>query len=359
MSENRVAVARGASPLSYPFACLPEQGRLLPVRPGVYWIRMPLPYALNHINLWAISDGRGWTVVDTGICAPSTLGVWAELLANWPDARPITRIIATHMHADHVGLAGWFAEQHGCHLWMSRLDYLNSRLTVAEANSPTSVEVTDFYRRAGWGGEALAAYHGGRARYASQIHRLPEGYRRLEDGEEIVIGEHRWRVIVGTGHSPEHVCLYCPELALFISGDQVLPRITSNISTYASEPEADPLADWYASLAKLGQAVPDDVLVLPSHNQCFFGLHARLEQLRVSADGGLASLRQALRQPLRVVDTFEALFSRPITESNGGLLRMATGEAISHLNFLLRRGEIECDFDERGVAWYRLGNSLE
>ncbi|WP_263144949.1 MBL fold metallo-hydrolase [Pseudomonas sp. RIT-PI-AD] len=342
------------SPLRYPFPAPPARGRLLEVGPGVFWIRMPLPYALDHINLWALADGPGWTLVDTGLHVPLTLEVWAELFAHWPDARPITRVIATHMHADHVGLAGWFAEHHGCRLWMSRLDYLNSRLTVAEAGDPPSAVARAFYRRCGWGDEALDAYPRGRSRYASQFYRLPESYRRLQDGEELAIGAQRWRVIVGTGHSPEHVCLYCAELALFISGDQVLPRITSNVSTYASEPEADPLADWYASLAKLRLAVPDEVLVLPSHNVCFYGLHARLEQLRDSADEALASLRRRLRQPARVIDTFAALFARPIPESDPSLLRMATGEALSHLNWLLRRGEIHCHLDEHGIAWYRL-----
>lgn len=351
MARGTRVSGAGEGSLRYPFPAPPPRGRLLPVAPGVYWIRMPLPYALDHINLWALEDGPGWTLVDTGVRSATSLAVWDELFAHWPDRRPPTRVIVTHLHADHVGLAGWFAERHGCTLWMSRLEYQGSRLTVAEAGAP-SAEAAAFYHRAGWSPSAIAEHARGQARYAAQFHPLPDHYRRLVDGDTFTIGEQRWRVIVGTGHSPEHVCLHCPERGLLVSGDQVLPRITSNLSTYPREPDADPLAGWYASLARLRREVPDNVLVLPSHNECFYGLHARLEQLRRSTDQALDALREALVQPRRVLDTFEALFARPIDPGNVTLLRMATGEAVSHLNHLLRRGEARCEVDGEGVAWF-------
>ena len=167
------------------------------------------------------------------------------------------------------------------------------------------------------------------------------------------IGAHAWRVVTGNGHSPEHACLHCPELKLLISGDQILPRISSNVSVYPIEPDGDPMADWLASLDKLQREVPDDVLVLPSHNECFRGLHARIDRLRQGQANALDRLRSALETPKRAVDVFDSLFARSIAESNVALLGMATGESLACLNYLLHRGEIRRDVDADGIAWYR------
>jgi glyoxylase-like metal-dependent hydrolase (beta-lactamase superfamily II) len=164
------------------------------------------------------------------------------------------------------------------------------------------------------------------------------------------LGAHEWQVVVGNGHSPEHACLYCPELKLLISGDQVLPRISSNVSVYPLEPDANPLADWLNSLAKLKAHIPNDVLVLPAHNSPFRGLHARIDELADSHQRGLARLTDLLTEPKRAVDAFGALFSRPITD---GLLGMATGEAIAHLNYLSRTGRAVRTRDAGGVWWWQ------
>lgn len=190
--------------------------------------------------------------------------------------------------------------------------------------------------------------------FGKQIHALPDSYRRLFDGETIRIGANEWRVVVGTGHSPEHACLYCPALKLLISGDQVLPRISSNVSVHPTEPDANPMHDWLESLAKLKREVPDDVLVLPSHNECFRGLHARLDYLAAAQHRTLDRLRKSLAQPKRAVDVFVALFARDIEESSPALLGMATGESVACLNYLLHRGEARIEFDAAGVGWYRL-----
>jgi glyoxylase-like metal-dependent hydrolase (beta-lactamase superfamily II) len=185
------------------------------------------------------------------------------------------------------------------------------------------------------------------------VHALPDSFRRLRDAESIRIGTHDWRVVVGNGHSPEHACLHCPELKLLISGDQVLPKISSNVSVFPTEPDADPLGDWIASIAKLRAALPDDVLVLPAHGEPFRGLHARLDRLASGHDKGLGRLRSALAEPKRVVDVFGALFARPI-DSNGELLGLATGESLAHLNHLLARGEALHELGSDGVARYRM-----
>jgi len=338
--------------LVYPFAAPPEPGTSLEVVPGVRWLRMPMPYALNHINLWAIDDITGWTLVDTGLRTEETADVWRGLLANASDRRPVNRVLVTHMHPDHVGMAGWLTRKFDCRLWMTRLEYLNCRVLISDTGREAPPDAERFYRRAGWG---EAPIENSRSRFAhagKQLQSLPDSYRRIGDGEQIRIGRHDWRVVVGNGHSPEHACFYCPELKLLISGDQVLPRISSNISVYPLEPDANPMADWFASLAKLKREVPDDVLVLPAHNECFRGLHARLDYLAASQHAALDRLRQALVEPKRAIDVFASLFGRPIVATDAGLLGLATGESLACLNFLVEEGAVGVREDNAGVAWY-------
>jgi glyoxylase-like metal-dependent hydrolase (beta-lactamase superfamily II) len=215
-----------------------------------------------------------------------------------------------------------------------------------------------FYRRAGWSDAALETYRVRFGSFGKHIHALPDSFRRLHDGDVVRIGANDWRVVTGAGHSPEHACLYCPALRVLISGDQVLPRISSNVSVYPTEPDADPMADWLASLAKLRRGIPDDagdVLVLPAHNEPFRGLHARLDALERGQHVALKRLERTLSEkPRRAVDVFGALFGRPIEEANVALLGMATGESIACLNHLMHRGRARREFDDAGVAWYRL-----
>lgn len=341
--------------VSYPFAGVPANAQLRQVTEGVYWIRMPLPFTLDHINLWALDDVDGWSIVDTGLHWQGAVDTWTQLLDNWPDDRPVRRIIVTHMHVDHVGMAGWLSERLGCQLWMARQEYLQARLTVAEAmEGRLSSAYRQFYRRAGWSQERIAAFSACTLQYGQQLYRLPGSYRRLRDGEKLMIGGHQWRVLLTSGHSPEHASLYCPGLKLYLAGDQVLPRISSNVSTPPHEPDANPLDDWYASLGRIALAVPDDVLVLPSHNECFRGLHSRLDVLRTEVAQGVAKVLHALQQrPMRVIDLFEVLFNRRIDQLCSTQCRLATGEAVSHLNLLLQRNEIRRWFDGQDVAWYQ------
>ena len=341
--------------LIYPFEAPPARGRALEVAPGVHWIRMPLPYALNHINLWALDDGAGWAVVDTGVRNEETVLVWREVFAKSPDQRPLTRVFVTHMHPDHVGMAGWMTRKFGVRLWMTRLEYLTCRVMVSDTGREAPDDAIEFFQRAGWGASAIETYRARFGNFGKHINALPDSYRRLRDAEEVVIGANTWRVIVGSGHSPEHACLYCSALKVLISGDQILPRISSNVSVHPTEPDADPMSNWLDSLAKLKREVPDDVLVLPAHNECFRGLHARIDALARGQETSLRRLRRSLAEPKRVVDVFGALFARPIGDGDVPLLGMATGEAIACLNHLIQRGEATRSFDVDGVAWYRLG----
>jgi glyoxylase-like metal-dependent hydrolase (beta-lactamase superfamily II) len=340
--------------LIYPFEAAPAAGKVLKVAPGVVWMRMPLPMALDHINVWGLEDDDGWAIVDTGMRTDETLAAWRELFASSTEQRPLTRVFGTHMHPDHIGMAGWLTRKFGCRLWMTRLEYLNCRVLTADTGREAPEDGINFYRRAGWSEGAIENYQARFGNFGKRIHALPESYRRIADGEEIRIGANTWRVIVGTGHSPEHACLYCADLKLLISGDQVLPRISSNVSIHPTEPDADPMREWLESLAKVKREVPDDVLVLPSHNECFRGLHARLDYLAASQERTLDRLRKTLKEPRRAVDVFAALFGRSIDETDGGLLNLATGESLACLNYLLHRGEIQRNLDDQGVARYTM-----
>src|SRR5438552_4028154 len=176
------------------------------------------------------------------------------------------------------------------------------------------------------------------------------GWTLIDTGEELAIGGRLWRAVVGRGHSPEHLCLHCPQLEVLISGDQVLPRISSNVSVFPTEPDANPLSEWLESLAAIKRQVPDEVLVLPSHNEPFRGLHARLEALIEGHEERLARVHQELSQPQRAIDVFGALFRRRVGLD---MLGMATGESIAHLTCLIARGVATGELDAAGVTWYR------
>ncbi len=336
----------------YPFATVPARGAAVEVAPGVLWLRMPLPIALDHINVWALEDGESWTIVDTGMHTALAVEVWQQIFAGPLGNRPVGRVICTHMHPDHVGMAGWLTRRFECRLWMSRLEYVICRMLVADAHREAPADGVRFYRAAGWDEAAIEAYRAGFGGFGRHIHELPDSFHRLSDGDEIVIGGRRWLAVVGRGHSPEHVCLYCPELEVMIAGDQVLPKITSNVSVFPTEPDADPLAEWLNSIAAIGQRVPDTVLVLPAHKEPFRGLHARLGELNAWHEGALRRVLAALREPKRAIDVFPAMFRRNVSHA----LQLATGECIAHLNCLRGRGLIECEQVD-GIAWYRASRS--
>ena len=195
--------------LIYPFAAPPDVGKVLEVAPGVVWMRMPLPFVLNHINVWGLEDDDGWAVVDTGMGTDETLAAWRALFATATEQRPLTRVFGTHMHPDHIGMAGWLTRKFNCRLWMTQLEYLNCRVLTADTGRKAPEDGVTFYRQAGWSSGAIEDYQARLGNFGKRIHALPDSYRRIVDGEEIKIGANTWRVIVGTGHSPEHACLYC------------------------------------------------------------------------------------------------------------------------------------------------------
>jgi glyoxylase-like metal-dependent hydrolase (beta-lactamase superfamily II) len=333
------------SELVYPFADAPAAAQPFEVAPGVHWLRLPLPFALDHINLWLLEDGDGYVLVDTGVALPEVMDLWQDLLTQWLAQRPLRRLIVTHYHPDHVGLAGWLAERCGLPLAMTAGEYDTAAATLAESAASFTERVASFYAIHGLDENAQTSLRRHGHHYLRLVCPLPERYERLAAGDELSIGGRRWQVIIGEGHTPEHACLYCPSLDVLIAGDQVLPRISTNISVHAQAPEADPLALYLASLTAL-ERLPASVRVLPSHGLVFSGLHARIEQLKAHHRDRLAELVAACRQPQTAAELLPVLFRR---ELNPHTLFFAMGEAIAHLNYLAGRGELERQTGADGV----------
>jgi len=335
--------------LTYPFGRTgPETGEIKWVAEGVGWTRLPVPGSLGHINIWLLEDGDGVAIVDTGLDIPPARAAWDALFAGPLSGRTVTRVIVTHFHPDHIGLAGWLADRFGVRLWMTRGEWLYARMLTADVRDAPPAEAAAYQRGAGWDeADIEAERQKGWGRFASVVSPVPVGFVRLQDGDSVRIGARDWRVVVGSGHSPEHACLVDDAGKLMIAGDQVLPRITSNVSLGLSEPEADPLGEWLASIAKL-KTLPDDLLVLPSHGDPFTGLHARLDALADGHLGRLDALHDHLSEPRRAVDCFRILFGRAIGPENRG---MATGEAMAHLRYLELDGRAVRDVRD-GTWWF-------
>lgn len=348
MSE--LAEKQQKSGLDYPYSEVPAPGTVQKVAEGVHWVRMPLPFTLDHINLWLIEDDDGFVLVDTGVAADDVKALWRQIFRSQLGGKPITRLIVTHLHPDHVGLAGWIARKWGIELEMSRTDFLQCRNLVLDTGRTAPPEAISFYRAAGYSERGLESYAKRFGGFGERVSRLPDVFRRLKDGDRLQIGGREWQVVVGSGHAPEHVCLWCPSLNIFIAGDQLLPRISSNVSVHPTEAYEDPLAEWLASCAKLRALLPPDVLVLPAHNEPFRGAHDRLTDLIDGHEENLTQLYDYLDEPKRAIDVFPALFKRKIGRD---VFHMATGESLAHLNCLMGRNEITKERDENGVDWYR------
>lgn len=338
------------SALHYPLLQAPDSlsGEVCEVADGVLWLRLPLIKQLPWINGWAIDDGAGWAVIDTGVFSPECEATWMALLANGLLGRPVTRVFATHWHQDHCGMAGWLCERSACELWMARDEYYSGRVAVDDTPGQLPPEIAKFYRAAGWDEVALDRFAGQFGNYRTMTTPLPKAFRRVRDGDVVQIGHHRWQCIVGTGHSPEHACWYSPGLKVLISDDQILPTISSNVSVYPIEPHANPLRGWLGSLAEIAMQVPDETLVLPAHHSPFYGLHKRIRQLIEGHRTGLEKLLSSLGRPKRAIDVFPALFGRAIPASQ---LSMATGESLAHLHYLLAEGKVEKTLVEDTAYW--------
>jgi glyoxylase-like metal-dependent hydrolase (beta-lactamase superfamily II) len=335
---------------------LPEIGALQEIIPGVYWLRMPLPFALDHINLWLLRDcfeGReGWTIVDCGITSEVTQNAWNVIFENHLQGLPIVRVIVTHMHPDHVGLAHWLCEKWKVPLWMSMTDYLMARWLSSKegglnvgAMAGGGGAADHFYKHGLTNEEDLEKIRGRSDHYSNLVPKLPSRFRRVMEGEEVLIGNRHWQAISGYGHAPEHLSFACIKDQIMISGDMMLPRISTNISVYDAEPDADPLGMFLDSLSKY-EPLDRKTLVLPSHGKPFQGLHFRIQQLRDHHEARLKETLDACKQPATAKDILPVLFHRKLDTHQ---MTFAMGEAIAHLNYLWRRGKLTRNLDQNGI----------
>lgn len=338
--------------LQFPHAAAPAAGTSLEIAPGLRWLRMPLPFALDHINLWLLQDGDGWTIVDCGIATDLTKSLWEQIFATLPGGqdRPVQapRVLVTHYHPDHAGLAHWLCQRFGATLWMSQAEYLTAHAIREGVAGYTPDNLLGMYRRNGLAGAALEKMAVRGNRYRLAVPEFPHNYRRIMDGDEIGIGGRSWRVIMGYGHAPEHAALYSSELGVLISGDMVLPKISTNISVWSIDPEGNPLQQFLHSLKRYAR-LPADTLVLPSHGLPFRGLRERVEQLDEHHSQHFEELHEACARPLSAFEAIPALFQRELDTHQ---LFFAMGEAMAHLHYLYYQGSLKRSTDADGVIRY-------
>jgi glyoxylase-like metal-dependent hydrolase (beta-lactamase superfamily II) len=320
--------------LDYPFEDIPAPAQPLPVAPGVAWLRMPLPFALDHINLWLLDDGDDVVIVDTGFGTPETQAIWQQVLAA--DGRRISGVVVTHFHPDHLGLAAWLAARDAAPLFMTEAEYLAARAVWHAVPGHASADMAGFFRRHGLNEERLGALTARGNTYARGVTELPAEHRRMFAGDRLSIDGRSWEVMVGHGHSPEHASLYCAELDLLISGDMLLPRISTNVSVHAASPDDDPLGWFLCSLHRIIN-LPANTLVLPSHGKPFRGIRARVDELEAHHADRCSALIAALNEPMSAAELLPVLFRR---ELDNHQVMFAMGEAIAHLNHLHRRGDV-------------------
>ena len=340
----------------YPFTAPASDGSVVEVAPGILWARMPMPMALDHINVYLLRDTEGWFLVDTGLNTDTCKARWEHIAAHHLQGFPILGLICTHMHYDHAGLASWLCERFDIPLYMTHGEYFMMRALSQPEPDPLPASQAQFYQRAGMPQERTDTMW--RAmRKDPFMPPQPRAFRRLRGGDELKIGSRVWQVVIGEGHSPEHACLYCAQDQILVAGDQLLPRISSNVLVTGIEPEANPLQLWFNSLGVLDQLAPD-TLVLPSHERVFRGLHARTQELREHHQHQFVLLRAHL-QAHAVSSAFEAmlcLFPRlrgPVDDM------LALGESIAHLSWMRHEGELCRVLDEDGVYRFSLCDALD
>lgn len=330
-----------------PFEQPPAEGEAIEVAEGILWMRLPLPMKLDHVNVYALDEGDGWTIVDTGFDTGRSRRVWQALLAGPLKGRPVRRVIATHHHPDHIGLAGWFQAM-GAELLTTRTAWLLARMLVLDEEEVPNPQTLAFWRGAGMDPAIYEARRTERPfNFADIVTPLPLGYTRIREGDRLTLGGRRWQVRIGHGHAPEHATLWCEDAPLVLGGDQLLPSISANLGVYATEPAADPVGEWMESCEALRPHARPDQLVLPGHKLPFTGLPRRLDQMVDNHVSALARLEAWLQTPRVATGCFPVLFQREIGPGEYGL---ALVEAVAHLNHLLLRGRATRQMRDDG-AW--------
>ncbi len=327
-----------SAPLTFPWDMPPEEGEATEIGEGALWMRLPLPMALDHVNVYAFWDEDGWTIVDTGFDTRRSRKIWEKLLAGPLGGQPVARVIVTHHHPDHVGLAGWFQRDHGATLITTRTAWLFARMLLLDEQMIPVDETLAYWRSAGMHAEIFEDRKRQRPfNYVDIVADMPLGFRRVKEGDVIRFGGRDWDVRIGNGHAPEHATFWSRDCRLVLGGDQLLATISPNLGVYATEPEADPVGDWLESCERLAPFAEDSHLVLPGHKLPYRGLPTRMRQLIDNHHSALARVLDFLETPHTAVDCFPALYRRKIGAGEYGL---ALVEAMGHLNHLFQTGAL-------------------
>lgn len=333
--------------LAYPFAAAPQPGTTLEVAPGLRWLRMPLPFELDHINLWLLEDGEGWTIVDTGIGDAPTRAHWDAVAASALGARPVRRVIVTHYHPDHAGNAAWLCERFGAELWMTRGEFLTVHAVHNGVASYSPRANADLFRAHGLDARRVEMLSKRGDLYRSMVPEFPISHRRLTAGAEVTIGGRTWKVIVGHGHAPEHASLWCEAAGVLISGDMLLPRISTNVAVRPIDPGGNPLGLFLESI-RAYRDLGESALVLPSHGMPFRGAAARVAALEAHHAERLEALATACAEsPMSALDALPILFRRALGDSQ---IFFAMGESIAHLHYLYHAGRVSRSAGTNGVV---------
>ncbi|MEX0318919.1 MAG: MBL fold metallo-hydrolase [Ruegeria sp.] len=324
--------------MRYPWEEPPAAGEAIEVAEGVLWMRLPLPMKLDHVNVYALDDGDGWTVIDTGFSSNKTRRIWDQLMTGPLAGKPVRRVVATHHHPDHIGNAGWFQSEHGAELVTTRTAWLFARMLTLDVQETWPEETLDYYRSAGMAAEVLAKRMADRPfNFADIVYPMPLGFTRIKQGDVFRMGGRDWDVHMGNGHAPEHATFWSRDDDLVITGDQILSSISPNIGVYATEPMADPVAEWLEACERLAPLARPEHLTLGGHKLPFTGLPIRMRQLIDNHHGALERLLDHLDMPKPASDCFVPLFKRSIGEGEYGL---ALVEAVAHLNHLYHIGSV-------------------
>jgi glyoxylase-like metal-dependent hydrolase (beta-lactamase superfamily II) len=334
--------------LHFPHAHPPAAGELTEVAPGIFWLRMPLPFQLDHINLWLLKDGDGWVIVDTGFADDGVRASWSTILDRLDG--PVRRLIVTHFHPDHLGLATWLMEKTGAALVMTTGEFLTAHAVWHEVGGHGARFMVEQFRQHGLDEAHLARFASRGSGYRKAVPALPEYYQRLKAGDNATVDGKNWQILIGHGHAPEHMALYCAELGVLISGDMLLPRISTNISVFAATPEADALRWYLESLDDMARELPESTLVLPSHGLPFMGVQERVQALHAHHEERLQVLENSCEQaPQSAAGLLDVLFNRALDTHQ---TMFAMGEAIAHLNYLEKAGRLSRNRGADGVIRY-------
>jgi glyoxylase-like metal-dependent hydrolase (beta-lactamase superfamily II) len=351
MDSKTASVHSSAEALRYPWDQHPGEDQVVEVAPGVLWLRLKLPFRLNHVNIYLLADSDGWTAVDSGFGNEESITAWTALLEGPLQHAKITRLIVTHSHPDHVGLAGWIVERFNCPLYMSQVEYLQSVYHQNRGTAERKMAQRLFFRRHGMD-ESLTDQLLDRGQdYLKRVSILPPAYRRISHGEEISIGTRRFKVLTGGGHALDQVMLYCAADKLFLSADQVLSKISPNVSVWAVEPDQNSLGEYLASLASLTTTLPYDLLVLPGHGVPFYGLKTRIKQLADHHEDRCGLIADACREtPKTSKELVPVVFHKHVLDVHQ--MGFAAGELIAHVNYMLVEGRLKAE-ETDGVLRFR------